>query len=102
MFHANHKYDSDNLVDLKTYDYQIATSYLFSSDTFHRGIYNPNNTYSVVGLKLKLTSKWFKYLTLYYIPTVLIVVTSYILSGQNFSANNCISSSDQHLLKCCS
>ena len=77
-FHENRDYDSSALVELKSFDYRIETSYLTGSDTVMEGIKDPAVLYSVVGIKLELFSKWQKYITLYYIPTILIVVTSWI------------------------
>jgi hypothetical protein len=78
VFTPDHDYSTASLVDLKSFDYRIQTSYLTGEDTVRKGIKNPAVLYSVVGIRLELFSKWQKYITLYYVPTVLIVLTSWI------------------------
>ena len=77
-FHPDLAYNSDSLAELKSFDYRIETSYLTGPDTINTGVVNSSVFYSVVGIKLELYSKWNKYLTLYYVPTILIVLTSWI------------------------
>ena len=77
-FFPDHDYDSATLVHLTSSDYLIKTSYLTGPDTTSHGIVNASVFYSVVGIKLELYSIWQKYITLYYVPTILIVLTSWI------------------------
>ena len=78
IFTPDYQYDLSTLVELKSFDYDITASYLTGPDTVVKGVKDPQNVYSVVGIKLDLYNKWTKYITLYYVPTGLIVITSWI------------------------
>ena len=67
-------YSSGSLVG-KSFDYNIFTQYVTGSG---EGVRNASLRYSVAGVELVLRGRYEKYLTLYYVPTVLITVASWI------------------------
>ena len=78
-FSPDWNYDQKKLVNnFKTTNYLIETDYLSGDDAVARGVRNVSEFYSVVGLKLEMRHKYKKYIMLYYIPTSLIVVTSWV------------------------
>ena len=72
FFYKDYVYNPETL---KSYDYDVKTSYI---ETIKPGDYNVSNKYSIVGVKLVLKNKWRKYIMLYYVPTTLIVITSWV------------------------
>ena len=78
LFLPDHKYQPETQVELKSSDYDISVSYLKDIEEIKQGIKNVSEDYCVVGVKLELRNRWRKYIVLYYVPTTLIVVTSWV------------------------
>ena len=64
--------------DLKSLDYHVTAELILGEDAYKQGIVDNSAFFSIVGIKFHLKHKWTKYIMLYYIPTTLIVITSWI------------------------
>lgn len=75
VFVANKTLVPMSPAEMILFDYGLTVDYVTGKG---HGVSNPNDVYSVVGLELKFHMKWTRYIFLYYIPTGLIVITSWI------------------------
>ena len=58
--------------------YDVELEYLEGEDTFMAGWIESDKHYSVVGLKINLRSDYHKFVYIYYIPTIMFTVTSWV------------------------
>jgi len=76
MFLPDKAMENKVVKNITEFDYTMAINYLPSEST-RDGVLDANAKFSVVGLKLQFQHKWERYIFLYYIPTMLIVITSW-------------------------
>ena len=75
----NKPWDADRMLDpsAKIIGYSFGISYLTGQDTVQRSWAN-RSWFSVVGLKIELVGKYGKYISLYFIPTTMFTITSWV------------------------
>ena len=75
----NKPWDADRMLDpsAKIIGYSFGISYLKGQDTVQRSWAN-RSWFSVVGLKIELVGKYGKYISLYFIPTTMFTITSWV------------------------
>ena len=94
----------DTKIELKEYEHTI--SYLQKGEDIEKGVKNAGDRYSLIGVKLgrnyllkkypkimskysELKSKWEKYIYIWYIPTIMITISSwffYLLPSTSYPA----------------
>ena len=62
----------------KVRDYRVNVSYITGEETKKRSWTNDDIFYSIAGLKIHLVSKYEKYLLIYYIPSTMFTLTSWV------------------------
>ena len=94
---------SDTKIELKEYEHTI--SYLLQGEDIEKGVKNVADRFSLIGVKLgklffnsntrltskysELKSKWEKYIYIWYIPTIMITISSwffYLLPSTSYPA----------------
>ena len=75
----NHIQGPTRLVKENVKDYEVEVEYLKGNDTFQTDEFIDGvSIYSVVGLKITLRNLYMKYIVVYYLPTSMFTVTSWI------------------------
>merc|ERR1719232_671209 len=75
---------------MSTFGYHLNMSY-FESQA--EGVMNPESRYSVVGVKIEMTSIYLKFLLLYYLPSYMITISSwffYLLPSTSYPARTAL------------
>ena len=78
LFEVMTGYNEYGFANTSSSEYKLKISYLVGEEVWLAGVKNAKEVYSVMGFKLEMKHKGNKFILLYYIPTGLIVMTSWM------------------------